>query len=138
MTAQSSFIAEVQEAFRKRGKAIRHRLRDLAIERVIERNDGDEQEKLEIACPLGHGKAIGLKLDVWDDRWVRIDVRRASKAGWVWEFTAEGRLPGSDAARKLVLLFEGSLSAGHGDERAAVELEKIWDSALATGPRAVP
>jgi len=136
MTAQTTFIAEVQEALRKRGKPIKYRKSDISIERVIERTNGEEWEKLEIECPF-HRTTTRLSVHLWHDRWVRIDARRSSKAGWVWHFTAEGRLLGSHSARDFVALFEESLSAGHWDEQAPARLENVWKPALATGPKAV-
>ena len=137
MTAQAAFIVEVEEWLRKRGKPIRHRKSDISVERVLERTDGVEWEKLEIECPF-YGKTTRLRLHIWNDRWIWIDARRSSKAGWSWEFTAEGRLSGNHSARDLVALFEASLSAGHWDERAPAELGKLWTPVLATGPKALP
>lgn len=136
MTAQTTFIAEVREALRKRGKAIKHRNPKVMIERVIERIDEGDREVLEIECPY-HGTTTRLRLHIREDRWVRIDARRSSKAGWVWEFSDEGRLLGDHSARDLVALFEDSLPAGNWDERAPAELGKIWKPVLATGPKAV-
>jgi len=134
LTAQTTFIAQVQEMLRKRGKPIRHRKTDISIERVIERVNGDEWEKLEIECPF-YGTTTRLRVHIWDDRWIHIDARRSSKAGWVWQFTTKGRLLGSHSARDLVALFEESLSAGHWDEQAPGKLTALWDPVLAKGPQ---
>jgi hypothetical protein len=136
MTAQTTFVAQLQEALRKRGKPIRYRKSDISIEPVIERTNGEEREKLEIECPF-HGTTTRLCVHVWDDRWIWIDARRSSKAGWVWQYSTEGRLVGSHSARDFVALFEESLSAGHWDEQAPARLENVWKPALATGPKAV-
>jgi hypothetical protein len=136
MTAQTALIAQVQEALRKRGKPIRYRKSDISIERVIERTDGEEREKLEIECPF-YGTTTRLRVHLWEDRWVWLDARRSSKAGWVWHFTMQGRLAGGRSARDVVALFEESLATGHWDEKAPTCLEKVWKPALATGPKAV-
>lgn len=136
MTAQTTFIAEVQEVLRKRGKPIRYRKSDISIERVIERTDGEEREKLEIECPF-HGMTTQLKVHLWYDRWIRIYAGRSSKAGWVWQYTTEGRLLGDRSARDFVRLFENSLAAGNWDEQAPARLETLWKPVLATGPKAI-
>lgn len=136
MNSSPTFFAEVREALRKRGKAIKHQNPKVSIERVVERTDGAEWEKLEIECPY-YGKTTRLTLHVWQDRWILVDARRSSKAGWVWEFRTEGRLLGGQSARALVGLFEASLGAGHWDTEAPAKLERIWSNILATGPKAV-
>ena len=126
------FLVEVLGALSNRRKAIRYRLRRVSAEKVLERTDSQEREKVEITCE-GHGQK--LRLFLWDDRWVFIDARMPSKRGWAWEFTYQGRLIGAADARSLVGALEQSIDASTLGDTAA--LERVWRPLLAAGPRPV-
>lgn len=128
---KSVFLADVIIALSKRRKAIRHKTRNLAVARVLERTSAAEHEKLEVSADVN---AARLRLFVWDDRWVFVDARVPTKgSGWAWEFTYQGRLAGP-AARTLIAAFERTIDATASQD--AEELECAWKPLLATGPRA--
>lgn len=131
---KSAFLSDVLLALEKRRKAIRHKVRQLAVEKVLERADGDQQEKLEICCDVGVREKVRLFL--WDDRWVFVDARAPTKdSGWAWEFTNQGRLGGGSDARALVQAFEQSIDAAA--DQSADGLARVWTPLLASGPRLV-
>ena len=128
---KSEFLADTLRCLAKRRKAIRHKVRDIAVEKVLERTGRGEREKLEIACT---GPA--LRLFVWDDRWVFIDARTLVKdKGWTWEFTDQGRLVGGADGRGLVAALEETIEAVSSQSSAA--LKQIWKPLLASGPRLI-
>jgi hypothetical protein len=129
---KSAFLTDTLAALSKRRKALRHKLRHISVERVLERTEGNEWEKLEVSC-----EALGprLRLFVWQDRWVFVDARTPTKEGWAWEFTTQGRLVGGVEARALVAALEATIEASFLESSAA--LERVWTPLLATGPRPV-
>lgn len=131
----SAFLADVVTSLRRRRKALRHEIRELRIERIIERGDDGAREKLEIHC--GDARRLGMRLFVWDDRWLWFDAREGSKAdGWLWEYTRDGRLFGDDPGRRLVKALEDSIAATFELSRNDLaRLARIWTPLLARGPR---
>lgn len=131
---KSAFLTDVLLALAKTRKAIRHKVRQLAVEKVLEHTDGDHHEKLEICCEVGAREKIRLFL--WDDRWVFVDARTPTKdSGWKWEFTHQGRLGGGSVGRALVQAFEQSIEAAA--DQSADGLGRVWMPLLASGPRLV-
>lgn len=130
---KSQFLADALAALSKRRKAIRNKVRKLSVEKVLERTDGDEWEKLEVTCDDGLGQR--LRLFLWEDRWIFIDARASAKKGWAWEFTEQGRLVGGLDARALVEALEASLEASF--QRSSASMKQIWTPLLTTGPRLV-
>ena len=127
------FLADVGSALAKRRKAIRHKVRNIAVEKLVERSDGYEGEKIEVELTVA---GQSFRLHIWEDRWTFIDARRPEKGtGWAWEFTRQGRLVGGVDARALVELLEQSIEAATLQSSAA--LEGLWAPLLATGPRSV-
>jgi hypothetical protein len=127
---KSPFLANALAGLAKRRRAIRHKVRSIAVEKVLERTSDEEFEKLEIVTDVG---AVRLRLFIWDDRWVVVDARVATKSsGWAWEFTAQGRLVGNEA-RTLVGALEASVDAAAA--HSSDDMERVWKSLLATGPR---
>lgn len=130
LPAESPFLREVLGGLSKRRKAIRYKLRQISVDKVRERIDSEEREKLEITC---EGNIQKLRLFLWEDRWVFVDARISSKQGWTWEFTHQGRLMGIADARTLVAALEQSIEASSlGD---STTLEGLWRPLLAQGPR---
>jgi hypothetical protein len=127
---KSLFLSDTLAALAKRRRAIRHKTRGLAVDKVLERTGAEEQEKLEISAEVG---AARLRLFVWDDRWVFIDARIPTKtSGWEWEFSYQGRLVGDDT-RALFGGFEQSIDAVAAQSDEA--LDNVWRPLLAAGPR---
>ena len=127
---KSQFLAAVLATLAKRRKAIRHKTRHIAADRVLERMSAEEHEKLEVTSDVGMAR---LRLFVWDDRWVFIDARTPTKnSGWEWEFTCQGRLIGEEAAA-LIRAFEASVDAAASQSSEA--LQRVWKPLLASGPR---
>lgn len=132
--ADTGFLEDLLASLRKRRKALRHQVRDLSIERIVERSEGGDRGKLEIAC-VASGRAR-LRLFAWEDRWVWFDARCGSKDGWVWQFTRDGRLLAAEPGRGLVEAMERSIAAAFElTPEGLSRLEDIWTPLLARGPR---
>lgn len=134
----SALLVSVLAALRRRHKALKDRVRELRVERIVDHSEDSQVEKLEIEC-VASGRTK-MRLFVWEDRWVWADFRRISKRdGWLWAFTVEGRIFGVDPARQLLEALENSI--GEAFEMTTGELdrfERIWAPLLAQGPRGVP
>lgn len=137
----ASFPDEVTLAFGKRRRALASR--GLRVEQTPVREivDGRESDRKRIDMELVYrvdGGRVRFRLHVWSDRWVWIDMRRASKTGWVWEFTAEGRVMPNVSGRDLVMRAEESVDASFlVESEVPKKLCAIWSSAIASGPRAI-
>jgi len=135
------FSRAVIEAFRKRNRALSRRGASVECTPVKEIVDGRESEvgraDINIEYRVDAARVV-LRLQIWDDRWLRLDVRRSSKSGWVWESTNEGRFVSPGGARDLVSQVEETLSASYlpaADVPRAIST--IWSRFLAIGLRTV-
>jgi hypothetical protein len=84
----------------------------------------------------GPAAKVMLRVMIWDDRSVWVDVRRSSKKGWVWAVTAQGRFVGSRGAEDLVADIEATLGFPHAPDPSG-DIAKIWKAHLASGPAQV-
>jgi hypothetical protein len=136
---RSAFLANVLLSLRKRRKAVSHQVRTIEVEKVLERTDGTELEKLEIECITLHPRPTKVRVFVWEDRWVWVDARsRVGSKGWAWEFTTQGRAAGGVDGRGLVQALEASISAASPVEPDnAGALGAVWEPVLAAGPRLI-
>jgi len=96
-------------------------------------------EKLEVELrPWANDEKVSVRLFAWTDRWVCIDARAATKNGWAWQWTFEGRLLGEFGGREIVGGLENTLDCVHNmDPRKTRELADIWGSLLAQGPKRI-
>jgi hypothetical protein len=133
------FSAALLEAFRKRSKALSRRGATVECIPVKEIVDGRESELGRTDVTIRYrGPHAQLRVHAWGDRWVWVDARRGSKAGWVWEYTGEGRFISPSGAPGLVQLVEQTMDCAH---LAASDVSRamaaIWSKCLAVGPRRV-
>ena len=137
---RNEFLTDVLFSLAKRRRAIRYHVRDFAVEKVLERTDGEEVEKLEVDCTLLTPCSTTARLFVWEDRWVWVDARSVNegKRGWAWQFTTQGRATGGLDGRKLVEVFEASIAAASRvhDDNAQI-LRDMWKPLLAAGPKPI-
>jgi hypothetical protein len=60
----------------------------------------------------------------------------SSEAGWVWEYTYEGRFGSPHGTRDLIHAVEETLDLSYGSPETVVEdVSRLWSRLLATGPR---
>lgn len=138
MAPRSEFLAEVLAALKKRRRAIKYTLRELTAEKIVERGEGQDREKLEIGCEFRSSQHTALRLFLWGDRWIWVDARSLKKGdGWTWHFTHEGRAVGGLTGRQIVEALEASIAASSPVHNNHTELlEQVWRPILALGPRA--
>jgi hypothetical protein len=136
------FSVALLEALRKRSKALSRRGATIECSPVKELVDGREsglgRTDVTIRYRRGEGPDVQLRVHAWGDRWVWVDARRNSKAGWMWEYTNEGRfiLPGG--ARGLVELIERTMDCAHLAASDVVRaIAALWSRCLAVGPRPI-
>ena len=137
----AAFSVAFLEAFRKRSKALSRRGAKVECSPVKEIVDGRESQRGRTDLTVKYrveGAHVQLRVHAWGDRWVWVDARRSSKAGWVWEYTSAGRFISPDGARGLVELIETTIDCSYlvpADVPAAIAA--IWSKCLAVGPRRV-
>jgi MoxR-like ATPase len=135
------FAREVLDAFQKRSRSLSRRgaiLECLSVKEIVDGRDYErERTNVSIAYRVSAARVM-LRVHAWDDRWVWIDARRASKSGWVWEFTTEGRIVAPGGARALVALAEETLDVSFlPSAEVPSAMSAIWAKRLASGPRPV-
>ena len=133
---KSDVLLEVVQSLQKRRKALKYKVDSLACERVVERSDDGDLEKLEVRFKNKNGPlSTTLTFHIWEDRWAWIDARAGGKMGWKWEWSGEGRMSGRDIGKQVLTHLEKSLSVMW-DEDADISqaLESLWVKILAKGP----
>lgn len=133
------FSCAIQEALRKRRRALSRRGASVSWTCVKEIVNGRETEKGRTDVTIDYrvnGLPVTLRMNVWADRWVWIDARCSTKQGWLWEFTDEGRFISKNGARALVQCAEKTIDASFLPARDAPSvISKVWSTCLASGPR---
>ena len=126
----SPYLKLLSSALNKRRKAIKYQVKNSEFQKVIEKEiNKPDTEKLEITLDLRNH--IVLRLFVWEDRWIWVDVRKSSKKGWLFEWEMSGRaLQGS--ARIIVSTLEKSFFFSKTSD--VTGLNKIWNKVLHKGP----
>ena len=136
---EHDFSRAVLNAFRKRFRALSRRGATVECTPVKEIVNGRESERGRTDIRIAYrveGARVELRLHVWGDRWVWVDARRASKAGWIWEFTSEGRFISQNGARNLVARAEETMDASFLPAAdVSPTMSAIWSKCLAVGPR---
>lgn len=135
-SSDKELIASVIVSLKKRHKALKHKVKAVACDKVHEVREGGRQEKLEIS--LQDYSAL-LRAFIWEDRWVWIDFREPGlgrAGGWRREWTFDGRLLPVHDGRALVEALEQTLAAASMKEGVSA-LSDIWKSLVAQGPKAV-
>ena len=138
---QDDFSSAVLEALRKRMKAIKRKGVDVHLQPVKEVVDGRESDRGRLDVDLAYrvqSAKVRVRIKVWGDRWIWLDARRSSKAGWVWEYTVDGRLLPSYSASDLVKLAEQTIATAYlPDDSVARAIASVWTKCLARGPQPV-
>ena len=135
-TSDKEILKSTLLAFKKRHRAINYRSGAIRCDKIVERHDREDIEKIEIELSMRADTRITLH--VWEDRWVLVDSREMAKRRWVWEWRYDGRLLGMHNGRTLVEALELTMATTFemSKERTA-ELTQIWRHLLARGPKDV-
>ncbi|ESS72062.1 hypothetical protein MGMO_74c00140 [Methyloglobulus morosus KoM1] len=132
---KSTFLESIVFAVKKRSKAIKNKVTSYSVERVIEKNDNKNYEKIELEFKTQMNRML-LRFYFWDDRIAWIDIRQPSKNGWIFEWSVEGRIGASDP-KEIFHSIEQSIeitnSISEVSKREA--LDRLWSSILLSGPR---
>jgi hypothetical protein len=136
-----SFVDNVQAAFVRRRKPIKHHGVSIEWKAAIEAGNDREAQMARIDVDLSYragGQRILLRLIAWDDRWIWLDARRSTKRGWAWSCTVEGRFFAAVGARELVARLERTIVVTYGSSAEVPALmRRLWRDCLATGPRLI-
>jgi hypothetical protein len=138
-SSDNAFLSSLIESLRKRHKALKHKTRKIACDKVIEEHDGERIEKLEFAFRSGtHDRDLRLRAFVWEDRWVWIDCRVPGKMGLQLEWSYDGRLLPSHDGRAFITALEATMSHAYSVDAVSTSgLDLIWSPLLARGPKRV-
>lgn len=136
---ENEFLEEVAESLRKRRKAISHQASRIDGQKAYETVGSAKEEKFEIYLDkTSSRKGPRLKVSVWADRWILVDAREPSGKGvkgWLWEWTADGRLIGGLSGKEIVRALEESISALYAMDKGRVQkFDEIWRHILTRGP----
>jgi len=135
----ADFIDDLLDSVARRRKALKHRLREISVERVADRVEDVERRKLEITLTkLGPYSPV-IQIFAWDDRWIWVEVSQVSKlAEFRWAYSNQGRLVGGLGGRQLVEAAEATIAAGYQLTRDQIgRFDDIWKPILAAGPQPV-
>ena len=136
------FLGQVENAVRRRSKSLRYRGAELECvslsDAVSNGAPKNAQAEIILTYPLAGTRGVRLRLQLWNDRWCWLDIRCASKKGWLWIFRKEGRYAGEKWLAELMAGLEASIDVfGLNGVDVKNSLHDIWDSKLAGGPRVV-
>lgn len=134
----SPFLAEIATTLHKRRKSLKYSVRYYRCERVRERLDGEDFEKLEFEFKWSRRTASVFRASFWDDRWAWLDVRRPSKIGWQFKWQIEGRV-GNAGPRAVSHAILQTVRYPFGDDPTAARtfLDDGWRGVVLRGPREV-
>ncbi|MEO0461845.1 MAG: hypothetical protein AAF127_01860 [Pseudomonadota bacterium] len=133
----SEFLSQVLDSLRKRRRALKHISGVPQIERFVDVHEDRSEERLEVTFnPFTHQR---LRAIFWDDRWIQISALESiPKAGWKFEFAAEGRFLRGNDGKSVIAAIEQTLSMMfEATQEDAMEFDQIWAPLLAAGPAAV-
>ncbi len=136
-SSEKELIASVIASLKKRHKALKHKVKVVTCDKVLEARDGAREEKLEVSL---QEYSSNLRAHVWEDRWVWVDFRSPGRGtpGWRWEWTYDGRLLSAHDGRALVEALEQTLDASASVEVVGVSVfSAIWKPLLAQGPKLI-
>jgi len=135
-TFESKFLKQVVESFQRRSKSIKNKVLTYSCEKIIETNDGNREEKLELRFAFYGPPGFSVSCDIWEDRWLWVDVRQSSKNGWIFEWQHEGRV-GATSTKQLAESLINTISVRPEEEMndtIAAYLDKVWKDVALTGP----
>lgn len=135
-TSKNEFLEEMLAGLRKRRKAIKHQNTEIKCERCFETIDGERFEKLEIDFEYRSiEKRVHLRVLIWSDRMIWIDIRSWRKPHWEWSWTDEGRFLANFPGREFIDAVEKTLSLSVAMVPSnTVEFQNLWSPMLAKGP----
>ena len=124
------------DSLRRRSKSIKHSVSLYECERVREKMDDCVYEKAELYFEFLGGRPFRISFNIWDDRWIWIDVRRSAKRGWAFEWQHQGRV-GSVPPRELAAsIVDTLMKPSYYEEPAdlAADLDELWGTVAVNGP----
>jgi hypothetical protein len=130
---KNEFLEEVAESLRKRRKSLKHRSRQILVNKTYEMTDGKQEERLDAF--LESWSDAQLQMVARSNRFVWLSGGLLTKKGWTWNWTYEGRLLGAVSARAAVEALEKTFDLAFSMEEARIgELTAVWKPLLAKGP----
>lgn len=132
---ESPFLQGIVSALQKRSKSIKHGVSKFSCERVRESSDEISQEIVELSFDQISPQSTRIRVHLWDDRWLWVDVRQASKNGWVFEWRHEGRVGDTDPTVVVNAVLQ-TVRGHYGQDLSAAldELDSLWPTIAKNGP----
>ena len=135
--SNSLFLAALLNSLKRRSKALKNKNASPKIERFVDTQDGESEERIEITVVQRTRQR--LTVIAWEDRAIQVQASESIlQAGWKFQFVCSGRFIGAPDGREIVQALEASLSAMFEmTSENVAQLDTIWGSLLATGPRSL-
>lgn len=135
--ADATFLQGFLDALRRRQKSFKHKGISLIADRVIEEKPEGRVERIDLI--MRFRKRQTITITIRQDRTVRIHAcEKITKAGWLFQYSADGRLLGIYDGRDLIAGIEETAAAMFGMSGETVDLlGAIWDKLLARGPQPI-
>ena len=131
----SDFITDILVAFKKRSKAIRHKVIEMSLQKEVE-NLGDYVfERLNFDFDL-HKIMSSTRISVWEDRTVFINSRQKLSNGRIFNCKLEGRI--ADATpEQIINKIEETIdlsSRNYEGQLLCEKINKAWKNIIYFGP----
>ncbi len=136
LALESPYLQGFMKSFMKRSKAMKHKVKTYELSKEFEEGDNVVYERFNVDFTLWGAQPPTIRLSLWDDRWLWIDVRQRSKRGWVFECQHEGRI-GDCPYEKIVGALEESialLAEAHKSRDICLKLRDMWNKIAIAGP----
>jgi len=119
-------------------KSMKRRFFRVTLERML---DKELSEYAELTLNISrHFKGPLVKIKVWPDRWLWIDMRRAAPGGgWLWSLTIEGRLSGNETWAQVIKRIKDlpDIIGLEVNEESLLNVKRLWTKILLKGPAGI-
>ncbi len=135
---ESEFLEGLATAFRQRRRSLSQSACRVELAKTYEVEGEEKHERLEIEIGGVVGRGPVLRFHAWADRLIWIDTRRATKQGWAWSWSNEGRFADEYGPRHFIEALENTYALL--DEMSpgrTATLDGIWKPLLAQSPKTV-
>lgn len=138
-TSDDDFLSEILESIRKRARPIKYQVNSFSCTKVVEKDNTVVREKLELRLDTkGVQGKVTLRVHLWQDGWLWVDVRLAKSRKLVKEWTHEGRFLRQLGGAALVRSIEATIAVVSSNQQFGVaELTDEWSRVVSRGPTKV-
>ena len=135
-TFKSEFLDDISNSLRRKSKSIKNTVSSYSCAKAYEIDGEQKSEKLELVFLLPGANQVRITIDIWDSRWIWLDIRQPSKSGWVFEWQKEGRI-GYSESKDFTETALNTLRVPYlhiNSAQLPKMLEEIWKKIAVNGP----